>query len=125
MRATPSSPTDAGSSVGSRRTTFSLGESWLSTTTRRPLIRVAIDALLEGFDADAVHHVDEALGFAVAALEVALEQLLDDRRDLRARERRADHLAEARAVPAGTGFTLIAADLDLIPLFAVLIDAED
>jgi len=31
---------------------------------------VAINAFLERFDADALHHVDEALGFAVAVLQI-------------------------------------------------------
>jgi hypothetical protein len=50
------------------------------------LISVAIYGFLEGFDADAVHHVDEALGVAVAAREVALDQLFDHVGDLGARE---------------------------------------
>src|SRR6266446_6807681 len=49
----------------------------LSATMRRSLISVAIYGFLEGFDADAVHHVDEALGVAVAAREVTLDQLFD------------------------------------------------
>src|SRR5262245_58772804 len=78
--------TFAGSSVGSRRTTFSSGDGGVSLTARRPMISLAIDLFLEGFDADALHHVDEPLGVAVATLEVALEQLFDDCRDLGARE---------------------------------------
>ena len=94
------------------------------TTTCRPLMSVAIDAFLEGLDADAMHDVDEALGVAVAALEVALDQLLDHVGHLGARERGADHLAERGAVrPAGSA--LVAADRDLVPLLAVLVDAED
>src|SRR5689334_6177106 len=124
-RATPSSATAAGSSPGSRRTILPLGGGELSLTTRRPLMSVAIDAFLERFDADAVHYVDEALGIAVAMLQVGMDQLLDDVGDVRARERRADDLAKAGAVPARTGFALISADLDLVPLLAVLIDAED
>src|SRR6266853_1126515 len=96
----------------------------LSATMRRSLISVAIYGFLEGFDADAVHHVDEALGVAVAAREVALDQLFDHVGDLGARKRRADHLPE-RSAPAGTDFTLVAADFDLIPLLAALVDAED
>jgi hypothetical protein len=48
---------------------------------------VAIDAFLEGLDADPVHHVDEALGFAVAALEVAGDELLDHLRNVGACDR--------------------------------------
>src|SRR6267378_7657236 len=96
----------------------------LSATMRRSLISVGIYGLLEGFDADAVHHVDEALGLAVAAHEVALDQLFDHVRDLGARERRADDLTEGCAA-AGPDFTLVAADLDLVPLLAVLVDAEN
>src|SRR5258708_6861518 len=104
--------------------TFASGDGALSVTTRRCLISVAINPLLERFDADAMHHVDEALGIAVAALQVALDQPLDDVRHLRPRKRRAEHFAERR-LHARTYFTLVAADLDLVPLLAVLIDAED
>src|SRR5438045_3467712 len=54
-----------------------LSSSQLSATMRRSFISVAIHEFLEGFDADAVHHVDEALGVAVAAREVAIDQPLD------------------------------------------------
>src|SRR5712664_2031183 len=83
----------------------------LSATMRRSLISVAIYGFLEGFDADAVHHVDEALGVAVAPREIALDQLFDHVGDLGAGERWADDLAEGCA-PAGPDFTLIAPDLD-------------
>src|SRR6267143_1381781 len=96
----------------------------LSATMRRSLISVAIYGILEGFDADAVHHVDEAFGVAVAAREVALDKLFDHVGNLGARERGTDDLAEGGA-PAGTDFTLVAADLDLIPLLAALVDAEN
>ena len=59
------------------------------------LIRVAIDVFLERFDADAVHHVDEAFVLAVAQLEVGLDQALDDVGHVGAREGRADDLAES------------------------------
>src|SRR3989454_4746966 len=95
----------------------------LSATMRRSLISVAIYGFLEGFDADAVHHVDEALGVAVAPREIAVDQLLDHVGDLGASERGADDLAEGCA-PAGPDFTLIAPDLDLVPLLAALVDAE-
>src|SRR6267378_1455325 len=90
---------------------------------RRSLISVAIDGFLEGFDADAVHHVDEALGVAVAPREIAVDQLFDHVGDLGASERWADDLAEGCA-PAGPDFTLIAPDFDLVPLLAALVDAE-
>src|SRR5258706_9007109 len=95
----------------------------LSATMRRSLISVAIYGFLEGFDADAVHHVDEALGVAVAAREVTLDQLFDHVGDLGPREGRADDLAEGSA-PAGPDLALVAADLDLVPLLAALVDAE-
>src|SRR5207302_3826521 len=68
----------------------------LSATMRRSLISVAIDGFLEGFCPDAMHDVDEALGLAVAAHEIALDQLFDHVRDFGARKRRADNLAEGR-----------------------------
>src|SRR5712691_3032788 len=95
----------------------------LSAAMRRSLISVAIDGFLEGFDADAVHHVDEALGVAVAPREIALDQLFDHVGDLGAGERWADDLAEGYAA-AGPDFTLVATDLDLVPLLAALVDAE-
>src|SRR3954466_15761057 len=112
-RATRSSrpATVAGSSVGSRRSTSpSSGEGALCGTMRRPLIRVAIDTFLEGLDANALHHVDEALHLAIASLEIALDQALDYVWDVGPREGRAEHLAE-RSADAGANFALIAADL--------------
>src|SRR6266852_4453366 len=95
----------------------------LSAAMRRSLISVAIYGFLEGFDADAVHHVDEALGVAVAPREIALDQLFDHVGDLGASERWADDLAEG-CTPAGPDFTLISPDFDLVPLLAALVDAE-
>src|SRR5687768_7037389 len=118
MRDTPSRITVPGSSPGSRRTTFSLGESWFSLTTRRPLMSVAIDAFLERFDADAMHDVHEALGVAVAVLDIGLNEFLYYIGHVRARERRADNLPQCRG-------RLVTPDLHLVPLFAVLIDTED
>src|SRR5258708_24408061 len=89
----------------------------LSATMRRSLISVAIYGFLEGFDADAMHDVDEALGVAVAAREVALDQLFDHVGNLGARKGRSDDFAEGGAA-AGPDFTLVAADLDLVPLLA-------
>src|SRR5713226_7549220 len=115
----PDSGTSGSSPAGPR-----LSSSQLSATMRRSLMSVAIYEFLEGFDADAVHHVDEAFGVAVATREVAINQPLDHVGHFGASERRADHLAQRRA-HAGTDFPLVAADLDLVPLFAVLVDSED
>src|SRR5690349_939924 len=77
---------------------------------------------LEGLDADAADRVDEALGRG-ALLAVGGDERLDDVGHLVGRERRADHLAgsggaaERRAVGA--------AERHLVPLGAVLVDAED
>src|SRR3989442_3395492 len=125
-RVAPSSrsATAAGSSPGSRRSTFSSGDGAFSVMTRRCLISVAIDPFLERLDPDAMHDVNEALGLAVAQREIALDQRLDDVRHLRARKRGTDYFAQGR-LGTGTRFTLVTADFDLVPLFAVLIDAED
>src|SRR6185503_4262484 len=124
--AVASSPaTAAGSSAGSSRTIFSSGDGGVSLTARRPLISLAIDLFLEGLDSDSLHHVDEALRLAVPAREVALDQAFDHVRDVGARERRAEDLAQGGAGPARTVFSLVSADLDLVPLLAVLIDAQD
>src|SRR5882762_3148130 len=118
MRATRSSrsATDAGSSVGSRRSTSPCsGEGALSVAIRRPLMSVAINAFLERFDADALHDVHEALGLAVAVRQIGVDEALDDVGDVGARERRPDDF------PESTG-GLVPADLDLVPLLAVLVD---
>src|SRR5438874_514431 len=104
--------------------TFSSGDGALSVTTRRCLISAAINPLLERFDADAMHHVDEALGVAVAALEVALDQPLDDVRYLGPRERWAEHFAK-RSLHARADLALVSAHFNLVPLLTVLIDTED
>src|SRR5262249_53495207 len=96
----------------------------LSAAMRCSLISVAINRFLEGLDADAMHHVDEALRLAVAARQIAFDELLDDVGNLGPRERRADHLAERRS-DAGLDLSLVATDLDLVPLLAVLVDAEN
>src|SRR5258708_3024091 len=116
--------TAAGSSVGSRRITFSSGDGGFAVTTRRSLISVAIDLFFERFDSDAMHHVDEALGLAVAALEIALDQPLDHVGHLRAREGWPDHLAQG-SLRAGANFALVTADLDLLPPLAVLTATEN
>src|SRR5882762_1280850 len=84
----------------------------LSATMRRSLISVAIYGFLERFGADAMHHVDEALGVAVAACEIAFDKFFDHIGDLGAREGRPDDLAEGSA-DAGPHLALVAADLDL------------
>src|SRR5258708_15366412 len=126
------SATAAGSSVGSSgRTLPWSGEGAVSAAMRRPLIRVAINTFLERLDADALHDVDEALGVAVALPQIALDQALDHVGALGARERRPDDLAEGCAKRGGPArrrlphLSLVAADLDLVPLLAVLVDAED
>src|SRR5215471_3924218 len=96
----------------------------LSATMRRSLISVAINRFLEGLDADAVHHVDEALRFAVAARDIAFDELFDDVGNLGSGERGADYLAE-RGPYAGPHFALVAANLYLVPLLSVLVDAEE
>src|SRR3954469_15443516 len=81
------STTAAGSSVGSSRSTSPCsGDGVLSAATRRPLINVGIDIFLERGDADAVHHIDEALGVAVPLREIAVDQTLDDLGHLGTRE---------------------------------------
>src|SRR5687768_14354559 len=107
----------SGSSPGCSRSTFSSGEGGFSGATRRFLMSLAIDLFLERLDADAVHGIDEALCVAVTMLEVAADELLDDVGDVGAGEGRADHLAERRG-------GLVTTDLDLVPLLAVLVDAE-
>src|SRR5437764_7369370 len=119
------SATAAGSSVGSRRrtngvpasagTTRSLGCGELSVTTRRCLINAAIDIFLERRDADAFHHVDEALGVAVAVVEIALDQAPDHVGHLSARDRGADHFAKRGLRATRPNLPLVPADLDLVP----------
>src|SRR4051812_15696348 len=102
--------TAAGSSVGSRRSTSPpSGDGELSVTTRRCLINAAIDVFLEGGDAEAVHHVDEALGVAIAVREIAVDQPLDHVGHFGAGEGWADHFAErgARGTLARPGLSLI------------------
>src|SRR5579863_2475369 len=78
-----------------------------------------IDALLEGFDADTTHGVEETLVLIAPLLHVHLEQLGYRVGDRVLGHRGTDHLAQR-----GRGGRR-AADRDLIPLLAVLIDAED
>src|SRR5579871_4991602 len=91
----------------------------LFSTIRPFLMSVAIDCLLESFRAEAAHGVDETLRFAVANVQVPADEPLDDIGNLGRGERAAEHFAERRVL------ALRAADLDLIPLLTVLVDAED
>ena len=79
----------------------------------------AIYVFLERLGADAAHDVDEALGFAVAPVEIDLDQLLDHVGDFLLRHRRAEHFAERSVV------ALRAADRDLVELRALLVHAEN
>src|SRR5512138_1130637 len=70
-------------------------------------------------------HTDAAEGFEEALVLVTLgdvhaDDALDRIRDLVERDRRADHFAERGVFAAGR-----AAERDLVPLLAALIDAED
>ena len=75
--------------------------------------------LLKGFNAKPLHHVDKTLFGCITVFEVMLNQFFNHVRHVGARERGADHFAQ-RCVIA-----LRAANRNLIPLFAVFIDAED
>src|SRR5262249_43236223 len=78
-----------------------------------------IHAGLERCHADTAESVDEA--FAILALgDVGVEDGLERFRDFGLRDGRADHLADRGIVAAGG-----AAERDLVPLLAALVDAED
>src|SRR5687767_9252872 len=125
-------PTRAPASTGCSRRSFhsasvSRAESSQSSGSTRPLRMIsgngrllAVDALLEGPDAEAAHGVDEAL-LGGALLDVGGDQLLDHVGHLGRGERGPDHLAE-RGVAVDA---LRPADGHLVPLGAVLVDAED
>src|SRR6266568_4363060 len=81
------------------------------------LMSCGIDALLERLDAQPADRVGETL-VLVTALDIDLDQGSDHVGHLARRERRADDLAQRRR------FALRAADRDLVPLGAVLVDAE-
>src|SRR5512132_2918880 len=89
-----------------------------SATTARSLMSGGIDALFERLEAQSPNRVDEAL-VRMAAFDVDIDQARDHVRHFGRRERRADHLAERRVV------ALRATDRHLVPLAAVLVDAED
>src|SRR5438093_7687385 len=81
------------------------------------LDRRGIDMFLERRDAEALRGVDEAFVF-VAFAHIHLQQAVDHFRHLQRRERRPDDLADRRVI------ALRAADRDLVPLAAVLVDAQ-
>src|SRR5215468_6565114 len=78
-----------------------------SSITARSLMSFGIDALLEGLDPEPAHRIDEAF-VLVAALDVDIDQPLDDAGHFGGCERRTDHLAQ-RCVLA-----LVATDRDLV-----------
>src|ERR1019366_3550260 len=88
-----------------------------SSTIARSLMSRGIDTLLEGFDAQTADGIDEPL-VLMPFFHINVDQAGDDVRHFLRRERRPYHLAQGR------GRALIAADRDLIPLLAVLIDAK-
>src|ERR1700757_2489910 len=81
------------------------------------LMSRGIDALLERLETEPAHGIDEML-VVVPALDVDLDQPRNHFGHLVRRERRADHLAQRGA------FALRTADRHLVPLLAVLVDAE-
>src|SRR4029077_1369435 len=83
---------------------------------RRRMCRIG--ARGERRDADAPHGVNEALVFG-AQRPIALDDALDCPGDLALPHRRPDDLAERGEAVGG------AAEADLVPLLAVLVDAED
>src|SRR5690242_16762124 len=89
-----------------------------AATTARPLMSCGIHALSERLDADAAHGLQEFLAF-LASLDVDIKDARDGLGHLGLRHRRPDHLAERGDA---TGRTT---DGDLVPLQAVLVDAED
>src|SRR5262245_42200832 len=74
---------------------------------------------LERCHADAAESVEEAL-FLIPFGNVHIDDPFDRIHDLVERDRRADHFAERRVLSAGR-----AAERDLVPLLAALIDTED
>src|ERR1700693_5967778 len=78
-----------------------------------------IDALLEGLDADAAHGVEKTFMLVLPLLEIHVEQLGDRVRHRFLRYGRTDDFAERRRCGRR------APDGYLVPLLAVLIDAQD
>src|SRR5512145_619841 len=78
-----------------------------------------INTSLERCHTDAAEGVEEAL-FLVTLGNVHVDDALDRVHDLVERDRRPDDFAERRVCAAGR-----AAERDLVPLLAALVDAED
>src|SRR5208283_1035863 len=107
-----------GSSAGSVPGPVSRTRVQRSSTIAPSLMSRGIDTLPERLDAEAVHGVAELLVF-VPALDVDLDEPGDDLGDGGGRER-------GPYDPAQRGLrALFAADRHLVPLLAVLVDAED
>src|SRR6516225_11833057 len=83
---------------------------------RRRMCRICV--LPERREAEAAHRVDEALAL-LAQVAVGLDDALEGRCNLVLRHRGTDHFAERGGAIRG------AAEADLVPLLAVLVDAED
>src|SRR5262249_26177620 len=88
-----------------------------SSAIARSLMSRGIDAFLEWLDAEPPHGVDEPL-VLVAALDIDIDETLDHVGHLLRGEGRTDDLAERSLI------ALRAANRDLVPLLAVLVDAE-
>src|SRR2546425_10692900 len=88
-----------------------------SSTIAPSLMSRGIDAFLERLEAEAADGIDEALVF-VAPLDIDVDEPADDLGHFFRRERRADDFAERRVL------ALAAADRNLVPLLAILVDAE-
>src|SRR5215470_2259813 len=88
-----------------------------SSTIAPSLMSRGIHALLEWLQSQAPHGVDEVL-VLVPALDVDFDEPRHHVRHLLRGERRADDLAERRA------FSLRTANRNLVPLLAILVDAE-
>src|SRR6478735_12235620 len=84
----------------------------------RPLMSVAIHPFGERLDTHATHGLQEFLA-VLALLDVHIEQLRDGCGHFALGHRRTDDLAQR------TGAAGRAADGDLVPLLAMLVDAED
>src|SRR3954471_23564242 len=85
----------------------------------RPFLTSGIDPLLEWFDAEPLHRVDEQLFLGIAQRHVGFDNILDDVCDLSIGHRRADQRAHLGLLVGAT------ADRDLVELLAVLLDAEN
>src|SRR6185312_16237526 len=84
-----------------------------------PPLTSGIDALLEGFDAEALHGVDEQLLRPLAQRQIGFHDVLDDVGDLVKLDAGADQIAECGTLVGAP------ADGDLVDLLAVLLDAEN